>query len=575
MVVRSRTSHKTKSSHWFTWLGIFMLLLAGLYLAFDKQGNRPAMEAELSPTDLAERGKILKLGEFYAFSYHPSAKAKAFVKKSRTNPAYNYLYVQKPDGTTQLLHEMGNVWPQIELAWSPDGAQLAIAWQEKKSHILHLRLDSQLNLVESTKLAEDDRNKYSSIGWLDNQTILISRAVRTSNQFHLYTLSLETLEFLLYRDAKQTALMTAQKGYVAYAKNHKRAPTIQVINPVGQQIFTYTSQQPIFAMSFLPKLNGLLLSTKKGPRLVHFNGQVSAPELRAKSVMMSPQFSRDGELLYFLMPRENLDIYWDKLKGDYIIHKPMELSSGQDRQARCRSAFNDFVFVSDRSGSAQLWLHKGSDGEQLTELFEGTEISHLVVSPDKQQFIFKANQDILLHNLITRETQILLTNAGTITPLGLDKGQQHLYYAQQVNTHSLQMNYWRYNLASKRSEQLDIPQSLVEQAIVSEGELYYLAKDTHVYQWQPTGAQPSTSLFPHDSRFVAENSDKLYYFLPRRGQRKRIWSYDKESGSHQVVLKRDQYQGQLNDVCDDNRVLFELDMKKQVDLYRINASHLL
>lgn len=548
---------------------LFALLLVTLFFAFKKPKAPTAPTPRLDTSVTAVEIEQKSWPHRYGFALHPTQPLIAWVEKS-SSQEYQ-LVVSTEDGGTLLLKELGEICSKISLAWSPSGDQLAATWHDGATHLYLFQHDKLA--YQTSVLMEHSKESIASLAWLDEQHLLLSKSEHLSDEFHLFTLSLTNKKYQLYRDAKLTSLVTASEGHVAFVKQSESDPVVMVVNDIGQEVFRYRSTEAILELTLLPSLEGLLVVTSSGPKVIMLTGQ-ERPLDSLPTHFQAPQLSHQQQGLYFLKPHLNLDLGWAQITPDLLSFTPLEQSPGQDHMAKCRTSFPDLVFISDRAGTPQLWLHSEQSAESLIINPAHDPLADLLVSPDKQHLIYKLGEQVVLLNMVTREQQLLLEQAANIHPLGLDASQQYFYYSELSDSED-RVHYLRMDIASGRSETLDIPDNYHGQAIISEGIFYFVTPlDSFLHHWSPEGSQAFNSFFPHDARFIAENSQNLYYYLPRRGQHRQIWAYHKQDGSHKVVLASDQYQGKVVDICDDNRVLLEQDRQQRSDLFRVSSQNL-
>ena len=513
------------------------------------------------------------------FALHPDSQTLAYV--ARENDSM-HLYIQPAGQQPRLLVDLGSVWKQVYLNWSPDGRKLIYIWRGLTAELVLLEFEpeNEFSLVKRSVLSNSTSYDYSNVEWLDNDHLILSRSLLSEDRNHLYVMPLKTLEFALFSppdmvgDALFTRLTSSQNGYVAFVQNKDKQRNFRVFDPRGQEILTYASNLIVNDIALLPQQDGVLFFSNKGAKVIHLDGLITDVTLGKAGIPSNPQFSHDGNYLYWSHYTPSTNIVRRELKPELLPLETVSQSPSFDGQARCRFSSTDFSLVSERSGLPQIWLQQGTQSTQLTHFKERGIISHLHWSHDGQMLVFKRDNSIFIYSLKDEQLTPVIQEATQFIPLGFNRQADSIYYGNLFTNNIRFMDFWQKNLTSGGAHQLDIPPST--QAIVSKGELYFLHPETHsLNRWDPSGAIAMKTHFQRDSFLLAENEQFIYYYLPRPNQRRRIWLYDKQIQQHQIVIQRDQYSGDITDVCDDNNALLSYDSIPLRQVYRIASSNLL
>lgn len=98
---------------------------------------------------------------------------------------------------------------------------------------------------------------------------------------------------------------------------------------------------------------------------------------------MFPSFARDAPLLVYHLPRVRLGLSLVRLGQPDVAPRQVAASTGSDHTPTFSPDSTRVAFVSDRSGSQQLWIHEFSGGEttMLSDL-DAARISGVAWSPD-------------------------------------------------------------------------------------------------------------------------------------------------------------------------------------------------
>lgn len=551
--------------------GMVVLLIVVLFFGLTHKPDSDLPAATLDSIGPKQPLKSITLG--HAFALHPDGETLAFI---HFRDKERVLFIQPKGQEVRAIKELGGAWKNIRLAWSPDGQKLICLWRDDSYKISLLTFESEtLILAQEQILANDPRYYYGSIDWLDEQTLVLSRSILNEARSHLYKFDLETLEYTLFSgskfegDPRFIRLVTAHKGHVAYVQNKNKKRNFHVLNGQGEEYLSYSTELQVFDLTLMPDFSGVLFLSNKGPKLLSLDGSVTSVDLKSEGVFSYPHFTEDGRYLYMVRHVLNHDLWRRPVRPELIEAEPLSLSFANDTQARCRAGSNEFVFVSERSGNQQLWLQSGQQVEQLTDFPHQSELGYIHLSSDKNLVVFKSDHNVLLYDLTSGEVKTLFVDTPRILPLGFDKKQQYLFYSYNyITTNPYDIDYWRHNLTTGQNEKLAIAPG--RQAMVSAGELYYIdTKDYGLYKWTAEGARPMQGTFQRDTLFLAENGETLFYTLPRANQRRRVWAYNKTTQRHKMAMQKDQYSGQITDICDDGMALIQLDQALRLDIFKV------
>lgn len=555
------------SSFWQTpWflLGGALLLLAAIGVIWLSYASSAPQE----PLTPSLTTKVTKSGQFdYAFSLHPDGKTLAYIRRDEGKSFSLYLRSRK--GEEQLIKKLGFVRPNMQLAWSPSGHQLLAMWHNAISFIYLFDVDPADYRVTRERLLSDDPNyRYGRLSWLDEEHLLITRTLITESEHELYKVPLASFDFIPYPGTKFVHYAHASEGYIAYIQYDYRQRHVRLFDPKQQELLTYTTEENINEIIWLPDHSGVLYLAEGEPKILMLDGQRKALTLGLDGKISNPLFSDDGRELYFIRYLPNQDL-WQKekdLQPACCQLVATSITHGQEHSGRYRTD-GQISFVSNASGLNQVWLQAPEQPAQvITQLNAERSLSDLFWSEDNQLLLFKADSDILLYSAVTQTTQDVVTHKLFVTPLGFDHHSEFFYFSD--------MNYrggsfWRHSIQTGDREMLNFKAS-PEQVIVSQGELYFIdPTDSYLYRWQATGSEKLSNGFPKDTRFMAENSQYLFYSLPRENQRKQIWGYNKASGEHSEFLDRAAYIGSLMDINEEGTALLSHDAIEQREIFKL------
>ncbi|GHF84794.1 transcriptional regulator [Thalassotalea marina] len=129
-------------------------------------------------------------------------------------------------------------------------------------------------------------------------------------------------------------------------------------------------------------------------------------------------------------------------------------------KAVVNSSYSDFfptfkkqlAFVSNRTGSNQIWLRKENEQETLVSNFENVgKLSFLSWSNDGQNILGMAGNKIFILNLKSKHVKYLMLDGEIISSPTWSTDGRYVYYAK---THNSKWNIWQYDLTNDLSQQL-------------------------------------------------------------------------------------------------------------------------
>ena len=160
------------------------------------------------------------------FSIHSDDQTIAYIEHRKGE---DFLYLKNRLGATELIKELGRGSQNIQLAWSPNGKNLLVTWRDEvtKMHLFEFDANSA-SFVQEQVIIHDVRYLLGRIAWLSNSQIALSRSLLSDSHYHLYTLSLDTMEYQLFNseyfhgDPYYVRHLASQNGYLAFVQNKNK-----------------------------------------------------------------------------------------------------------------------------------------------------------------------------------------------------------------------------------------------------------------------------------------------------------------------------------------------------------------
>ncbi|MEO2267728.1 winged helix-turn-helix domain-containing protein [Pseudoalteromonas sp. YIC-656] len=223
--------------------------------------------------------------------------------------------------------------------------------------------------------------------------------------------------------------------------------------------------------------------------------------------------SKSGEKLLYIKNNSDLDIKFAGFPSAFS-----NINSDAHDMKAVMAAANSIYFVSNRTGSYELWRHHDDSNEKLTALFADS-IAQPVLSPtqDKLAFITRRNNQSRLHlynakSAATAELDIL--SSGSFL-LGWSHDEKELYLSiRSENLYDLA----KYNIATGELKTIKLGAGLLASEDPSTNNFYYgdLAS-SQLKRTTEDGSEESLYDFTNTPLLIAPNSikvaDGLVYYL--------------------------------------------------------------
>ncbi|HEX4770833.1 MAG TPA: protein kinase [Bryobacteraceae bacterium] len=393
---RSRVSPAWVSPAW-AWVGATCLIVAAIAIGLlSWSGNSPQFAnlriEPLTSQDGWEGGPAVSPdGKSVAFTWRPSLEA------------VPQIYVKHDHDTAPVRvtdpHADGVAGPPV---WSPDGKWISFkrvfessaaifaipsaGGQQKK--LAHLRV----------------RNLAPAIDWSpDGMQLAFSDFISTSGRLGIYLLNLRTGEKRQLTSPVSVAFADWDPKFSPDGRTiaFKRVrgfwdDTIYSIPVLGGDARRILSQGGgIWGHAWSPDGKSLILSCQRGTSIFGLwrfplDGR-SRPEriIQGASDAITPGISRKTGRLVWTDQTEDVNIYRVAAIGGLAPQK-LIATTARDRAA-VYSPDGRIAFVSDRSGTREIWLARadGTDQHRVTN-FNGPDLDNLAWSPDGRRLAFYA-----------------------------------------------------------------------------------------------------------------------------------------------------------------------------------------
>lgn len=318
-------------------------------------------------------------------------------------------------------------------SWSPDGQQLAF------SNVTHCSLSSEfqgckdirtLNFALAKSEPQEprvamacDKKDFSAAVWITNQQIAFFEK-SAGHQQRVLSLDLSNQAIgTLYSSARMLfdslSYSLVQKRLAVTQHDAKLQASLALIEPLSKRIEQVELKPPVGYRSIVNwhtnwHPHKAMLITAKGNSFfqIDLTGQFTQHSVPTMQTIADPIFHPNGESLVASMGIFDKDIQsvnWDEnleLTSGYQS-ETLHRSILRERDAKFSPQGKQFAFISDRSGSPQIWQSNYTEEpHQLTQLKNNQQIYSFVWSFDGNLLVALIDSQLKLINLDGQTTNI-------------------------------------------------------------------------------------------------------------------------------------------------------------------------
>jgi DNA-binding winged helix-turn-helix (wHTH) protein/Tol biopolymer transport system component len=275
-----------------------------------------------------------------------------------------------------------------------------------------------------------------------------------------------------------------EKQYAVLSLTDSNEHKIEILNAQGKKISSNIIEIPsglsiykAIESEYHPSADYLIAGTNQGLFRVYPSGKLEPISLTLRHSLYNPSFHPDGKRIIAteviadtdnsLLNLNEIRVLENKIKN----FEPYEIarSNLSDDWAVFAPSGNTIAFTSKRTGLRQVWLKKGEESFQLSEMERGIQNKAIFWSPSGEKIAGLVNNKIQLFSLNkvveVIDSQLLVTaimqwpQETELLIKALDKGQEGLYLLNLKTKHLKKLKHtevaWANSLAGNQLLYLD------------------------------------------------------------------------------------------------------------------------
>lgn len=545
-------------------------------LAFDKLTPVTASDEKEGNVSYSPDGRFIFFHRYLGLcENHIWAKEVATQKEYRLTrqPARYGSHSFSPDGKQLVFLQNRDCEQQI---------QAKVCW-----NMVTLDFAKALESPQPTKLLKRcEGPRYNQPRWLNDGSIAMLQKVddqwqimrhftHADSAVSLYApkdKSLYSLAYSVRQDQMATIGIRLSDG----------SHVLDIIDSRGQLISSSELKRPDGLSKFRfvypifdHKRQQLLFATKKKLFALSYQGDITEIDAPLYANIYNAAFHPNGNRLLATYGTLDNDIAQMALDGsDNPPAKPAFNQVSQPYPSIARSTFIDkegqfqpkgqtIAFLSERSGSGQIWLTDEQGTRQLTDLAYDSAINGFHWSADGQSVIFAANDQ--LHQItLNGQVKVLPVKTKVKQLYPSDDSDSVLFKAAKSNREVL----LRYHLSS--GESTTLVEGNILWAAQNTKDTVYL--DSNRTYWRHISAESIKIDGPggrHGNNRFAMNQDGIYGI----NKRHELWHFDWHDQSHRTLGKTNKYVSYISDIRDDQLLITQIiAAKKEVIELRVKPA---
>ncbi|NQZ88540.1 MAG: winged helix-turn-helix domain-containing protein [Colwellia sp.] len=336
-----------------------------------------------------------------------------------------------------------------------------------------------------------------------------------------------------------------------------------IINrPAGMSPFLYINP------TFSPMEEQLVFTTKKQLFSLSFNGDITEIKVPLYENIYGVRFHPNGTKLvatYGTLDTDIARIHFNEIANEqseldfnqvFQPYPSISRSTSKDQDAKFQPDGDLITFISERSGTKQLWITDDKHPQQLTQFPLGTTIDGIGWSSDSESIFTAVNGKLYRVSLV-----------GKVELIPLDVMVKQLYQSDFSNTLLLLaggssknklMTYNTLNGELTLSAETDAQWA----AMNENGVMVYLDENHDYWRIESKQTIKINNLNHNQKNYRMVMTKKALLGINDNHQ---LWSYNLQTGNYKMIQQLNKYAGYLSDVQQEQLLLTQIiSAKKEI-----------
>ncbi len=404
---------------------------------------------KITPITLTDQDEL-----FSVFS--PDGRYIAFVRHEKEGNANLWLKDRISKNEYQITDSHQHI---DDPAWSPDSRQIAIFIREPNAlfsqpQLAVIKLPEDLGLTAVPEIIHQcDKSVCEQPQWLSSEEIAFIKHDLLSGEVMQIDITNNDV-ISIYQDSNHfpySISYAQQQNKLAIMLRTETFEHKLLIRNLDSDHHVFVPFSHQYGNSFwdrwYPTWNAdesaLLYSHNSSLYNLSLDGEISEKTLPTFKYISRPQEAPDGSSIAMTLGSKDADIikyHWDPTDS---TSRPLHRSILAEHGAKFQPESSHFAFLSERSGSLQLWLSKDDQLQQISHLSPQDSLRFFVWAQDGHQIAALVNDDIVLFGLdgsrqvISVDVPIIKlmqwTESNTFLLATFEQGEQQLVEFDWIN----------------------------------------------------------------------------------------------------------------------------------------------